>query len=92
MRSLLLIRSLATLLAACTAAALAAPTTPAPVAKTASGPSIATTQPGTAPAAGGNGGSLSINGGNTAGQVKPKLPKCPDPLNNACPAVKAPGK
>ena len=54
----------------------------------------AATKPGTgaAPAAGGNGGGLSSNGGNTATQVGPKKPKCPDPANTACPAVKAPVK
>lgn len=47
---------------------------------------------GAAPVAGGNGGGLSSNGSNLGTQVGPKKPKCPDPLNTACPAVKAPVK
>jgi len=55
-------------------------------------PAVAKPGTGGAPAAGGNGGGLSSNGGNTATQVGPKKPKCPDPANTACPAVKAPVK
>jgi hypothetical protein len=56
----------------------------APAAKTTSKPA------GTAPMAGGNGGGLSSDGSNLGTQVGPKKPKCPDPLNTACPAVKTP--
>lgn len=87
-----LMRSLAALLAACATAAFAAPDTPTQADRAASGPSASLKKPGTAPAAGGNGGGVSSNGSNTAGQVTPKKPKCPDPLNTACPANKAIGK
>ena len=86
-------RLLPALLAVCAASALANPATPATPPQAASGPNASVTNKvGTAPNAGGNGGGLSSNGGNTAGQVTPKKPKCPDPANTACPAVKAPVK
>lgn len=50
------------------------------------------TKPGAAPAAGGNGGGLSSNSGNTGAQIGPKKPKCPDPNSTVCPAEKAVGK
>lgn len=66
----------------------------AEVAKTASAPTAGRVNPptaGGAPAAGGNGGGLSTNGGNTGTQVAPKKPpKCPDPNSAACKAVQVP--
>ncbi len=85
-------RLLSALLAVCAASAFANPTTPATPTQAASGPSAtATNKVGTsAPNAGGNGGGLSSNGGNTAGQVTPKKPKCPDPTK--CPVEVKPVK
>jgi len=75
-------------------AADVAPATGTTTAKAASGPTakVVTHKPGAAPAAGGDGGGLSSNSGNTGVQIGPKKPKCPDPTNTACPAVKAPVK
>ncbi|KQV53475.1 hypothetical protein ASC95_12135 [Pelomonas sp. Root1217] len=75
-------------------AADAAPATGTPAAKAASSPAVKAATPpgGAAPVAGGSGGGAATNGSNTGTQVKPKLPKCPDPANTACPAVKAPVK
>ena len=84
-------RLLPLLLAACAAPALANPQAAAPAARAASKPAVASHTV-KAPNAGGNGGGISSNGGNTAGQVTPKKPKCPDPTSTACPAVKTPAQ
>lgn len=90
--------SLAALLGTALAAQAAgvAPTTGATgtAAKAASAPAVKPVgQPGGGtPAAGGGGGGSITDGSNTGTQVKPKLPKCPDPNIAACAAVKAPVK
>lgn len=87
------LRLLSLLLAAtCAPPAFANPQAPAPAAKAASKPAIGSQPAVKAPNAGGNGGGLSSNGGNTAGQVTPKKPKCPDPTSTACPAIKTPAQ
>lgn len=77
------IRSLLVVFAASAAPVLASPTKtqPAapPVAKPAASASVANKVDAKVPAAGGNGGGVSTNSGNTAGQISPKKPKCPDP-------------
>lgn len=74
------------------AAALTTQTADAAPAKAASAPTVkgATLPGGAAPVAGGSGGGIATDGSNTGTQPKPKLPKCPDPANTACPAVKTP--
>jgi hypothetical protein len=67
--------------------------TPAKVTKAtpaASATATGTANPGPAPNAGGSGGDVGSNKGVSGQQIGPKKPKCPDPLNTACPAVKAP--
>lgn len=83
------IRSMLAVLAAGAAPVLASPaTTPSatpPVAKPAASASATNKVGVNVPAAGGNGGGVSSNSGNTAGQISPKKPKCPDPTKG-CPA------
>jgi hypothetical protein len=75
-------------------AATAADTSPGSAGPAASGagPKPAAAKPAPPPAAGGNGGNVATNGSNTATQVGPKKPKCPDPGNVACPKVQTPAK
>lgn len=77
----------------CLSGAAAAADTPG-AAQPASSPGVkpAAAKPPAPPTAGGNGGSVATNGSNTAAQVGPKKPKCPDPGNVACPMEKTPAK
>jgi len=79
------IRPLLLALAVGAAPVLASPTTAPPVAKPAASATAANKAGANVPAAGGNGGGVSTNSGNTAGQISPKKPKCPDPTKG-CPA------
>lgn len=82
------------LLCAATAALAADAPAAAGTAKPASSPGAtpAAAKPPAPPTAGGNGGSVATNSSNTAVQVGPKKPKCPDPGSTACPMEKTPAK
>lgn len=69
-----------------TAAAPQAKATSSPTAKVANKPGGGT------PVAGGSNSGSVTDGSNTGTQVKPKVPKCPDPNETACAAVKTPAK
>jgi hypothetical protein len=75
-------------------AAEVAPAAAAPQAKATSSPTAkpANKPGGATPVAGGSNSGGVTDGSNTGTQVKPKIPKCPDPNETACAAVKTPAK